>query len=352
MPCGDPNNAQATAQQNPLPGVALQVADATGGWTIEFQWPNTAIGQFYICAFDTTTPTAVTPSSQPFQVLSTTPPSISISNNSPNIGDTITVQGQGFLPGNQPVDIYLAPIGQQTGTKLATVTVGNDGSFSQDVTLPSSPSGQLTVTALARPAVNGAIPPMSAQVPINVGATASTPTPTPPGTATPAPAQTSPGTTSNSSGSGLILVLLVVLLVLVILAIFGVLIWYVTGTRPPAGVGAPMTSPPPSRSRAPVAPRRSQASWPNQQGWQSDDEWEGLAGPWEEDEQGGWSDLPTQWSDEGNAWPQNPSQGGPPPWSGPTGRGNSGGQRPLPPRGSAPNRDDWQGRARQGQDDW
>jgi hypothetical protein len=348
MPCGDPNNSQALAQTNPLPGVSVQVADPNGNWTIEFQWPNTAVGQFYICAFDTTAPTAVTPSNQPFQVLSTTTPSISISQSAPNIGDTITVQGNGFLPGNQPIDLYLAPLGQQTGAKLATVTVGGDGSFTQDVTLPASPSGQLSLTALARPAVDGAIPPMSAEVPITVGATASTPTPTPQGTVTPAPDQTTPTpTTTNSSGSGLILVLLVVLLVMVILAILGVLIWYVTGTRPPAGAGAPQAPPPPSRSRAPVAPRRSQASWQSQQGWQAEDEWDGQQGPWEEDDQGGWSDLPTQWSDESAPWP-NQDPGGPPPWSGPTGRGNSGGQRPLPPRGSHPNRDDWQGRSRQG----
>lgn len=360
IPCGDPNNSQALAQSNPLPGVSTQVADPAGSWTIEFQWPNTGIGSFYICAFDTTTPTQVTPSNQPFQVLSTTLPSIHLSNASPNVGDHITVDGQGFLPGNQPVDIYLAPLGQETGAKLATVIVGNDGSFTQDVTLPASPSGQLSVTALSHPAVNGAIPPLSAEQPVTVGATPSTPTPTPAGTVTPAPTQTTTPTTTTprttGSSSSLVLVALVVVLALVILAIIGVLIWYVAGTRPPDGVGVPAATPPPGRSRAPVASRRSQSGRQAQQGWQGDDEWEGQQGPWEEDDQGGWSDLPTQWSDERNPWPQNQGgqsgPGAPPSWSGPTGRGNAGAQRPTPPRGSSPNRDDWPGRARQGQDDW
>ena len=353
QPCGDPNNSQALAQSNPIPGVAVQVADANGGWTIDFQWPNTGIGQFYICAFDTTAPTAVTPSNQPFQVLSTTPPNIKLSNPLPNIGDQITIDGTGFLPGNQPIDLYLAQLGQQTGAKLATVNAGTDGTFSQQVTLPASPSGQLSVTALSRPAVNGALSPMSAETPITVGANASTPTPAPSGTVTPAPSQpTTPGTTDTGSSSSLILVALVVALALVILAIFGVLIWYVSGTRPPAGVGEPPPGPPPGRSRAPVAPRRSQSGWQGQQGWQGDDEWDGQQGPWEEDDQGGWSDLPAQWPDERNSRPQGQGPGTPPPWSGPTGRGNSGAHRPLPPRGSNPNRDDWPGRARQGQNDW
>jgi hypothetical protein len=354
QPCGDPNNSQALAQASPLPGVSVQVADPSGAWTIEFQWPNTGIGQFYICAFDVTTPTVVTPSNQPFQVLSTTPPSIKVDKPFPNVGDQITVDGTGFLPGNQPVDLYLAQLGQQTGAKLATVIVEGDGSFTQQVTLPASPSGQLRITALSRPSVTNAITPMSAETPVTVGATASTPTPTPGGTVTPAATQTTtPSTTGdNGASSNLILVALVVALAMVILAIFGVLIWYVSGTRPPAGLGAPPPGPPPGRSRAPVAPRRSQSGWQGQQGWQGEDEWDGQQGPWEEDDQGGWSDLPAQWPDERNPWPQDQGPGGPPPWSGPTGRGNSGAQRPTPPRGSNPNRDDWQGRARQGQNDW
>ncbi len=352
LPCGDPNQSQQRAQQYQIPGFSILNIGSGTTWTIEFQWPsNTGVGQFYICAFDTTTPTQVTASTQPFTVLATTLPGITVSNNFPNVGDQITVNGTGFLPGNQPIDLYLTPQIQQTGTRLATVTAGNDGSFSQKITLPSSPSGQLNIVALSRPSVNGAITPLTAATQITVSATPSTPTPGPSPTVTPSPAATTTATaptttptTTSTSKSGLLLVVLIVLLVLVILAIIGVLIWYVVGTRPPAGVAAP---PAPARgyARAPTAPRRTQSGWQSASEWQGDDEWESQQGPWEEDEQGGWNDLPTEWNPD--PWPQ--QQGGPSSWSGPTGRGNSGAQRPMP-RG--PNRDDRQGRGRPGPGDW
>src|SRR5579862_8753852 len=106
MPCGDPANSQTLAQSNALPGVGVQTAGASGSWVVDFQWPsNTGTGQFYICAFDTTTPMQVTPSAQPFTVLSTSLPSLTLSNSFPNVGDQITIQGSFFLPGNQPIDL-------------------------------------------------------------------------------------------------------------------------------------------------------------------------------------------------------------------------------------------------------
>lgn len=362
QPCGDPANSQTLAQTNQLPGVSAQTVSAAGAWAANFQWPsNTGIGQFYICAFDTITPMQVTPSNQPFNVLSTALPSITVDKQFPNVGDQITVSGQGFLPGNQPVDLLLAQPDQQTGTKLGTATVGNDGSFTQQVTLPTSPSGQLTIVAVSRTPNSSAPPPLIASAPVTIGATPSTPTPTPTSTPTPDPTATATPTISTtvgsappSSKSGLILTALIALLVLVILAIFGVMIWYVAGTRPPAGV-APGGPPPPARARTPATPRRTQENWQSLPDWRAeDDEWEEQQGPWEEDSQGGWNDLPTQWSNEVNPWPQ--GQGGPagpgapPSRSGPASRGNAGAPRSAPPRG--PDRDDWQGRARPGQDDW
>ncbi|HEY7349588.1 MAG TPA: hypothetical protein VH599_14835 [Ktedonobacterales bacterium] len=352
QPCGDPNNAQALADAHPLPGVSIQIPNPDT-WKVDFQWPSdTGIGQFYICAFDKNTPTQVTPSNQPFNVLSTSLPSLSVDNSFPHVGEQITVNGQGFLPGNQTVDLLLAQPGQQTGTKLTTARVGNDGSFSQKITLPQSQSGQLDVVAVSRSSVGGAIPPLIASQAITVDPTPLTPTPGPTSTPTPDPTASTPtGSTTGtspttSSKSGLLLTALVLLLALVILAIFGVLIWYVLGTRPPAGAGSAVPPPSAPRSRGMGPPRRGQSGgWRSEPGRQSDDEWESLQGPWEEDEQGGWSDLPTQWSNEANPWPQD--QRG---QSGPADYGNSGAQRPAPPRG--PTRDDWQGRARPGQDDW
>jgi hypothetical protein len=347
QPCGDPNNAQTLAQTNAIPGVGTQTAGGDGSWKVGFQWPsNTGMGSFYVCAFDTTAPTQVTPSAQPFQVLSTTLPAITLSKSFPNAGDQIMVSGSGFLPGGQPIDLVLAQPNQQTGANLGTATADGNGNFTQTVTLPLSPSGQLSVVALSRTPVSGALPPLIASQPITVGAAPATPTPTTVPSVTPSPTATTTAvststTPTSSSKSSVVLVLLVVALVLVILAIFGVLIWYVAGTRPPANVGAPQASPPPGRARAPVAPRRAQGeNWQSLPDWQQDDEWEGGQGPWEEDDQGGWNDLPTQWNDGGSAWPQ----------SGPAGPGGRGGAQRQAPRG--PNRDDWQGRGRPGQDGW
>ncbi len=376
QPCGDPNNSQALAQSNPLPGVPMQTARPDGTWTIDFQWPsNTGAGQFYICAFDTTTPTQVTPSDKAFQVLSTSLPAITVDKQFPNVGDQITINGTGFLPGNQPIDLFISAPNQSPGVKLTTATADNGGNFSVKATLPTSPTGQVNIVALSRTPVSGALPPLSASQEITVGATPSTPTPGPTDTTTPEPTETTTPTANNtgtnqtaSTKPDLLLVTLIVLLILVILAIFGVMIWYVLGTRPPAGVGAPGAPAPPAGVRAPAAsrrsqdswqslpeaPRRSQDSWQSLPDWQTEDEWEGQQGPWEEDPQGGWNELPTQWSDEANPWPS-PQSGpagpsAPPTWSGPAGRGNAGAQRPAPPRG--PYRNDRQGRARSGQEDW
>lgn|GEM_PF-1770346 len=360
LPCGDPNNPQALAQSQSIPG-GTKTVQGDGTWTLDFQWPSTSgVGSFYLCAFDTTMTTGVAISGQPFKVLSTALPAINLDNTSPNVGDKITVSGAGFLPGNFPVDLTLAPQGSQTqGVLLGTATADGNGNFTQPVTLPLTPSGNLSVVASTRAAVKGAPAPLVASQDVTVGATASTPTPGPTPTPTPDPTATTAPTTatgaggaSSSSGSGLILGLLVALLALVLVAIAGVLIWYFSGTRPPAGAGAPGTPPVPARARAPVAPRRAQSGRPPPAQW-SDDEWEAQQAPWEEDEQGGWGSGTSEWDQGVNPWPtpdgQNQPDPGFPP-RGPTGRRNTGSQRPSPPR--APNRDDWAGRSRPGQDDW
>ncbi len=361
MPCGDPNNVQALYQAHPIGGSGISI-HSDGTWTLDFQWPATSgVGTFYLCAFDVATPTQVAISGQPFQVLSTTLPGISVDNTFPNAGDKITVNGTGFLPGNFPVDLTLAPQGSQTqGVLLGTVTVGGNGNFTQPVTLPLTPSGNLSVVASSRPAVKGAPAPLVASQDVTVGATPSTPTPGPTATPTPDPTATAtPATTTgtggngSSSGSGSILGLLVVLLALVLVAIAGVLIWYYSGTRPPGGARSPGAPPAPAPARAPAAPRREQSARPPPAQW-SDDDWEAQQAPWEEDEQGAWGSGPSEWDQGVNPWPvqedwEQSNPGYPPP-KGPTGRRNTGSQRPTPPR--APNRDDRPGHSRPGQDDW
>ena len=334
QPCGDPNTAQSQASAHPF-GNGLINVQSNGSWTVQAtQWPdNTGTGQFYICGFDVTSPTQVVASNKQFNVLSNTPPSLDAPQPAfPNIGDQVQISGHGFLPGNQPVDLWLTqtPNNPTQGASLGTVTSDGTGSFTQQVTLPTNLSGNLNIVAQSRTSVNGAPAPLVASVDVTVGATASTPTATPTGSATPdptatvrataTPASAGTGGSSGSSAGKTILAFLLVLLTLVILAIFGVLIWYFLGIRPPAGAAPPLPSSA-SRTRPPASsPQRGPARRQSQAGWQ-DDDWEDQQGPWEEDDQGGWGDA-----------------------------GYAPGQRG--PGSGAHSREDWRNRSRQGPDGW
>lgn len=342
--CGDPNNAAALSQSQALAGPLTAKSDGT--WVANFQWPGTSTGAFAVCAFDPNDPNMppqVIPANRPFQVLSSALPTVSTPQPAFfNQGDVITVTLTGFLPGNQPIDVKLTNslANQAQATLLATVTVDNNGNASQQVTLPTTPptlSGNLQIFAVSHPAPGaapGVLPPLFASQPLTVGQATPTPgptnTPTPsptaPPTATAAPVGTGGGTTPKSSTSSTILTILVALLGLVILAIFGVLIWYFVGIRPPADVppAAPAMGPPPARARAPVAPRGGpRGSYAPQE----EDEWEEQQGPWEEDTQGGWSG--SDWDEGGGYEP--PRRGGSPGGRTPPPRGTSGGwSRPGP----------------------
>jgi hypothetical protein len=346
QPCGDPNASQTLAQSQPLGTGAISV-QGDGTWVLKTQWPSTNTGQFTICGFDLATPTTVIPSNQPFTVLSTSLPTLDPPTPAfPNAGDQITLTGHGFLPGNQAVDLWLTsnPSDPTHGTSLGTVTPDGTGQFTKQITLPLTQSGNLTIVAQSRPSVNGAPAPLVATIDLTIGATASTPTASPTGTATPDPTATVPaattptgtgtGSSSGSSTSRSILAVLLALLVLVVVAIFGVLIWYFAGIRPPAG-GAP---PPPSsgRTRAPVAPTRGQTGRRSQANWQQEDDWEEQQGPWEEDEQGTWGGA-GQWGQGsgpnlGRSGPQSRSRPSSSSW---------GDDAPRPPRSRPVSRDEW-----------
>ncbi len=354
--CGDPNNASTLSQNQALPANSLK-ADQNGNWVANFQWPGTNTGSFAVCAFDPNdqaVPPQVVPATSTFQVLSSATPTISTPTPAFfNGGDMINVNLNNFLPGNQPVDIKLTNslANQNQATLLATVTVDNNGNASQQVTLPTTLSGNLQIFAASHPAQGaapGVLPPLFASQALTVGAVTATPgptdTPSPSPTAPPAatsvPVNTGTGGTPKSSTSSTILTLLVALLGLVILAIFGVLIWYFVGIRPPPGMeAAPAQGPPPSRTRAQVAPRGGTRGRYTQQDDEAD-EWENQQGPWEEDTQGGWSG--DDWGQGGNQWDQ---QGG---YGPPRRGGSSGGGRTPPPRGGSGGRsrpgtrDEWQ----------
>jgi hypothetical protein len=338
--CGDPASASTLNQSQGLAGPLTARQDGT--WVANFQWPGTNTGSFAICAFDPndqTVPPVVVPANRTFTVLSSVLPTISTPQPAFfNQGDMINVNLTNFLPGNQPIDIKLTNslANQAQATTLATVTVDGNGNASQQVTLPTTLSGNLQIFATSHPAPGaapGVLPPLFASQALTVGQASPTPgpteTPAPDPTAQPSatavPVDTGEQPPPKSSASSAILTILVVLLGLVILAIFGVLIWYFVGIRPPADAPVePAMGPPPPRTRAPVAPRGgTRGRYPPQE----EDEWEEQQGPWEEDTQGGWSgsdwtEGDAQWDQRGGYEP--PRRGGP-----------SGGGRTPPPRGSS-----------------
>jgi hypothetical protein len=357
--CGNPANAAALSQSQGLLNTSL-TADSGGTWVANFQWPGTNTGQYAICAFDPSLPSPppVTPASRSFTVLSNQAPTLA----TPppafyNAGDMVNVVLNNFLPGNQPVDVKITNslANQAQAMTLTTLTVDNNGSATQQVTLPLTLSGNLQIFAASHAApgaATGALPPLFASQGVTI--TAATPTPVPtstvlpsptaaPPTATAVPTSTGTGTTPKTSTGSAVLTVLVVLLGLVILAIFGVLIWYFVGIRPPpeGGAFAPPAPPPPARTRAPVLPQggtRGRYAQPPEE-----DEWEDQQGPWEEDAQGGWS---------GNDWQQ--SEQGPPRRGGggrsmPPARSGSGGPPSAPRPGP---RDEWQRRPPSNQEEW
>lgn len=356
-PC-DPADAQTLAQSQPITGGSVSIKQ-DGTWIVDFQWPSTSgTGMFFICAFDIASPAQVTASTQPFNVLSAALPAISsVMPSAPNIGDQITVQGTGFLPANQTIDLKLAtPGAENQAVTLGTTTSDGGGNFTQMVTLPTTLSGNLELIASTRPAVSGALPPeIAVYQNLVVGGMASTATPGPTNTPTNTPIPTAPpqttGTTGSGGGSGssgAILDVLIVLLVLVILAIFGVLIWYFAGIRPPAGAAAVGMAPVAASPRVSGAPRRGPVGRQSQPEWPSD-EWEDQQAPWEEDEQGGWGSSSTEWGDGRGRQSSGPAA--PPDWSGPAGRDRGRlDESPRPPSPRPPNRDGWQGRSRPGED--
>src|SRR5690242_4816880 len=108
QPCGDPATAQSQASAHPF-GNGLINVQSNGSWTVQAtQWPdNTGTGQFYVCGYDVTNTTQVVASNKEFNVLSNTPPSLDAPQPAfPNIGDQVQISGHGFLPGNQPIDLW------------------------------------------------------------------------------------------------------------------------------------------------------------------------------------------------------------------------------------------------------
>ncbi len=111
---------------------------ASGSFAARFNWPLTAnkLAPYYACATEADKGTAF--SHNTFTVLASSPASISFSATMATAGDSVTVTGHNWLPGQQTVTIVVLPcnaICQEKPIADAEVVSGSDGTFSQSMTL-------------------------------------------------------------------------------------------------------------------------------------------------------------------------------------------------------------------------
>lgn len=96
-----------------------------------FQWPQTTLGNFVVCAQGPISSGFQIASSTSYKVLSATAPSITLSSDSVNSGDTVTVTGKNFVPSGIQLNIRIAIANSDDCGKTVaqTVSTGNNGTF-------------------------------------------------------------------------------------------------------------------------------------------------------------------------------------------------------------------------------
>lgn len=217
----NPGCSAVGASSSNLPTVTIG-SDGTNQFS--FSWPaDSGTGTFVLCAQDASVLLTVVQSQESFTVLSTTPPAISIQaapeptptggNNSSGgasgpqssytTGESVIVQGTGFLPGGTSVQISLASSPNGGGTQLSQGAINADtsGSFTTTVTLPSFRIGNLYIQAVTTDSGTNQPASLRASTPITI-TLPPTATPQPSPTVSPTAAATATGGTSPGGSSG------------------------------------------------------------------------------------------------------------------------------------------------------
>jgi hypothetical protein len=198
---------------------------ASGSFAARFNWPSTAnkLAPYYACATEADKGTAF--SHNTFTVLASSPASISFSATMATAGDSVTVTGHNWLPGQQTVTIVVLPcnaICQEKPIADAEVVSGSDGTFSQSLTiLAGAASGVYyaqatnagaTLSAISAPLqVAGQVPPGGTTLPGSTPTTSATRTSSDTGASQP-PSQTKAALKDALLAAGLGLLVLLVLL--------------------------------------------------------------------------------------------------------------------------------------------
>ncbi len=172
--CAGPNHTELSPDPAPT-------ANSAGEFSVKFSWPAVdATGTWYICA---ATSDGATTGKASFGVLSLTPPSLTILTKGPFLpGQTITVQGENWLPGGLYIAFSLQRAGTKTSYPLEESPISlQNGTFSAtSITIPSylPPGSYILVATMEQQALRA----QSGTITI-----AATPTPTPTATPTPSP---------------------------------------------------------------------------------------------------------------------------------------------------------------------
>lgn len=118
--------------------VGTFATDAGGSFSAGFLWPAAAsqTGAYYACGTQANKGTFFSRST--FTLLSSSPAALSFTPKAVIAGDTITISGSNWLPAPQTINLVIVPCAtlcQQPPVAHLQVVTGNDGTFSQQVTI-------------------------------------------------------------------------------------------------------------------------------------------------------------------------------------------------------------------------
>jgi hypothetical protein len=127
--------------------------DGSGNFTTSFDWPAAAgSGEWSVCAIgpDGFPAGGGNIDDGPFSVMSSHAPSLSLSTNTVNPGESVTVTGHNWLPGQGQIFVYAGSCADCDGPPLTSATVTSDGagSFTATLSVPAeAPPGSYIVSA-------------------------------------------------------------------------------------------------------------------------------------------------------------------------------------------------------------
>lgn len=238
------------------------VVGVNGTFDFNFDIPPaaaTGAGNWSICAYGPDgfpAPTGVgSIDDGPFRALTSGSPSITLSTNTIQPGQAVTITGKNWLPAQGGIFVYIGPCADCGGTPIVSTTLSSDasGNFSVSLPIPSNTAlatyiasahnsnGQGSVLDLIN---NGPHLTVAAAAPTATTAPSPTATRAPTATATKASAGNGGGNTSTSNGGGSntgLLIGLVVAIVVLLAALAGMLAYLATQRRnaAPGGPNGP-----------------------------------------------------------------------------------------------------------------